>query len=781
MKRPKAGGGWRAIHYALRASRRSGGALRMLRALRSKNACKTCALGMGGQLGGMVNEAGGFPEVCKKSIQAMAADMQGRIHQHFFDDFSLEKLRSFSPRELEAAGRLVDPLYVGPLDSHYRRIDWNEAIERIANKLKRTPPAESFFYLSGRSSNEAGFLLQLFARLYGTNHVNNCSYYCHQASGVALTSVIGSGTATVDLDDIAKCDLLFLIGCNPASNHPRLMSALVRHRRRGGKIIVINPLKELGLVRFRVPSDPRSLLLGSTIADEYVQPHIGGDIALLSGVAKALLEQTASNDAFTSAHTEGWREFERSIQALEWNEILEASGVSQDQIERIASIYAHSKAAIFCWTMGITHHVHGVENVQMIANLAMMRGMVGRSGAGLLPLRGHSNVQGIGSIGATPALRQAILERLRMRYGIETPAAPGMDTLSCLHAADDGRLRFALHLGGNLYGSNPDSGFAAGALSKIDLTVFLSTSLNTGHVRGRGRESIILPVLARDEEEQATTQESMFSYVRMSDGGPRRYEGPRGEVEIIAQIAERALPPLGPFDWTTMRNHAAVRAAIANIIPGYEAIGDIDVSKREFHIPGRVMHEPRFATESGRARFHAIEIPTPFAHGSAGGLDHHGRGKYGGPPAEPGAHGGLRLMTIRSEGQFNTVVYEDEDIYRGQERRDVILMARADIDRLGLRIDQRITLRSHASALCNVLVREADIRAGNCAMYYPEANALVTRVADPRSHTPSFKNTEVWIEPDGGSEAGGGATDAFTQSGAAVATNGEARRTLRAC
>jgi hypothetical protein len=255
MKKAKAAGGWKAIFYSLRTARRAGGLWRMYKGLRSKNACKTCALGMGGQAGGMVNETGKFPSVCKKSVQAMAADMQGQVRPDFFEIFDLAKLRGFSPRELEASGRLVEPLYAGPGDDRYRPIEWDEALKKVAARLEATPPEESFFYFSGRSSNEAGFLLQLFARLYGTNNVNNCSYYCHQASGVGLNSVVGSGTATIVLEDINRCDLLFLIGANPASNHPRLMHTLVKLRRRGGKVIVVNPLQEPGLVRFKVPSD----------------------------------------------------------------------------------------------------------------------------------------------------------------------------------------------------------------------------------------------------------------------------------------------------------------------------------------------------------------------------------------------------------------------------------------------------------------------------------------------------------------------------------------------
>ena len=725
MRNVKAGGGWPAIWYALGKARQSGGLWRMYKALRSKNTCKTCALGMGGQLGGMVNEAGRFPEVCKKSIQAMAADMQGRIQPHFFDDFSLEQLRGLSSRELEAAGRLTEPLYAGPLDNHYRCITWDDALDRIAAKLKKTAPAETFFYFSGRSSNEAGFLLQLFARLYGTNNINNCSFFCHQASGVGLTTVTGSGTATVALDDIQRCDLLFLIGANPASNHPRLMRTIVEHRRRGGKVIVVNPLREIGLVRFKVPSDVRSLLLGSKIADVYVQPHIGGDIAFLAAVAKAVIERGAVDEQFVTNHTDGWDAFQGHIESLGWEELVKRCGVGRETIDHVAEIYAASHRTIFCWAMGITHHEHGVGNVQMIASLAMTRGMLGRAGCGLLPLRGHSNVQGMGSMGVVPKLKQAVFERLESAFGVKLPTEVGLDTLGSIGRADEGKVRFASCLGGNLYGSNPDSAFAARAMSKIDMVAYMSTTLNTGHAHGRGRETIILPVLARDEEPQATTQESMFNYVRLSDGGTPRHVGPRSEVQVIADLAGRVLGDSTPIDWESMRRHGRIREAIAEIIPGYEKIGAIDQTRQEFQIDGRTLHEPKFPTDTGRAKFHVVDLP------ALAGTD----------------NGELRLMTVRSEGQFNTVVYEEHDIYRGQDRRDVVMMHPDDIERFGFEVNQRVTVRSETGALANVLVRSIDIRPGNAVMYYPEANAIIPKRADPRSGTPAFKNTVVRIEP----------------------------------
>ena len=725
MKKLTAGGGFPAIRYAWKQAKRSGGLWKFYRALRSRNTCKTCALGMGGQRGGMVDESGRFPEVCKKSMQAMAADMQGRIAPEFFERYSLDQLATFTPREMEHLGRLADPLYAGPDDTHYRMISWDEALAKCVAQYRRTKPEESFFYVSGRSSNEAGFLLQLFARMYGTNNVNNCSYYCHQASGVGLSSVLGSGTATIVLEDVKLCDLLFVIGGNPASNHPRLMRLMMDLRRRGGTVIVINPMVETGLVRFKVPSDPWSLLFGSEIASHYIQPHIGGDLALLCGIAKRIDEMGAADRRFVETCTDGWPEFRSMIRQLGWSDIASASGVEREQIDTIADAYAASKNAIFAWTMGITHHRHGVQNVQAIANLALLRGMVGKPGAGLMPIRGHSNVQGIGSVGVAPALKKAFFERLESHFGVTLPTSEGLDTLACVQAMERGDMRTGWCLGGNLYGANPDHARARRSFSKLDFVAYLSTTLNPGHILGRGRETIVLPVLARDEEHQPTTQESMFSYVRLSDGAPdsgSRLDGPRSEVEIIAHVARGVLGDEGPIDWAEMETHRHIRQAIGQVVPGYEKVAAIDDTRQEFQIAGRTFHQPKFPTDTGRAKLHTFDIPL-----------HH---------RDPEQ---LLLMTIRSEGQFNTVVYEEEDIYRCQERRDVILMNRADIERLGLHVNQRIKVKSAVGEMKGIWVREFEIRAGNAAMYYPEANALVPAEVDPQSRTPVFKAIPITV------------------------------------
>lgn len=694
--------------------------------MRAKNACKTCALGMGGQAGGMVNEAGHFPEFCKKSLQAMTSDMQGKIEARFFEAYSLEDLKAFSSRELEACGRLSQPVIARPGDTHYRPISWEEALDEISGAMKATSPERAFFYASGRSSNEAGFLLQLLARCYGTNHVSNCSYYCHQASGVGLSDAIGTGTATVDLEDINRCDLLFLIGGNPASNHPRLMGSLVKLRARGGKVIVVNPVRETGLVNFRVPSNVKSMLFGSEIASTYLQVRIGGDVALFAGIAKALLARGATDPDFISTNTEGFSSIRDLVEGLAWEEIERACGVPRQEIEDAAATYAASERTIFSWTMGITHHEHGVENVQWIVNLALLRGMVGKPGAGLMPIRGHSNVQGMGSVGVYPGVRQAVLDRMAA-LGVRPPAWKGHDTMEAMEASERGEMDFALCLGGNLFGANPDATFASKAMSAVDTVVYLNTTLNTGHAHGCGKTTIILPVQARDEEAQSTTQESMFSYVRLSDGGPQRIEGLKSEVEIISELGERTARVADPkpvLDWKALGSHDLIRAMIARLVPELEEIEHIGKTKKEFHIPGRLLHEPRFGTPSGKAAFHAHPMPHQ----------------------DDLKDNQLRLMTVRSEGQFNTVVYEEEDIYRDQDRRDVILMNSADRQRLGLATDQPVIVENESGRMV-ALARDFDIAEGCALMYYPEANVLIPRKVDPRSKTPAFKSAVVSVSP----------------------------------
>lgn len=717
-----AGGGFAALSYVMRKGRNAGGLLRLYQRLRSRNTCKTCALGMGGARGGMVDEAGRFPEVCKKSVQVQAGDLAAPIPEGFFAENPLDHIGAMDSATLQSLGRLAFPILAEPGASHFRRIAWDEAYEKTADALRGTSPDRTFFYASGRASNEAAFLLQLVARAYGTSNIHNCSYYCHSASGVALTSVYGSGTASIVLEDLDRADFAMLAGANPASNHPRLVGRLVKLRRRGGRVIVVNPMRELGLVRFRIPSDPASLLLGSDVCDLYLQPHVGGDIPLFKAMLLRLSERGGVDHSFVETATSGWPAVERDLQGQRLDDLVAASGVPKEQIERAVDFLLGGERGILAWAMGLTHHRHGVDNILALSNLALARGWLGREGTGLLPIRGHSNVQGIASVGVTPRLKKAFAQKLEELYDIQIPADAGQDTFASMRAAEAGNVDATVLLGGNLYGSNPDQDWAGRALRNIPFSVSMTTHLNTGHVNGRGRTCVVLPVLARDEETQSTTQESMFNRVRRSDGGADGPGESRSEVEIVARIAE-ALLPADRFNWAELRSHRQLRAAIAQVVPGYSAIDEIDAGPIEFQVEGRTFHGPTFPTDDGRAHFHVTPLP-----------------EFGVKSDE------LRLMTVRSEGQFNTVVYEVEDLYRGNTRRDVVMMAPEDAKARGLDEGDPADVRTEVGAM-RVVVALVDIRPGSIAMYFPEANRIVPARTDPRSKTPSFKSVAATVTP----------------------------------
>jgi molybdopterin-dependent oxidoreductase alpha subunit len=398
-------------------------------------------------------------------------------------------------------------------------------------------------------------------------------------------------------------------------------------------------------------------------------------------------------------------------------------GLTDAQIDRAVSALVAAKRGVFLWAMGLTHHKNGVDNVLALANLALARGWVGREGSGLAPIRGHSNVQGVGSVGFAPEIKHAFVKKMEEVYGIPSPAAPGMDTYRCMVAAHEGKIRAAVFVGGNLFGSNPDRTWAGEALRRIGTTCYISTKLNEGHVHGRGRFHVVLPVLARDEEAQSTTQESMFNYVRLSDGGEQPPAGElKSEVEVICALAARILPP-GPFPFETMTSHELVRRAIADVVPGYARLADIGLTKQEFQVQGRTMHEGTFPTPSGKA--HAVVPVLPIF--SVSGDE-------------------FRLMTLRSEGQFNTVVYEEEDLYRGTTRRDVVMMSEADGARLGVAEGDAVDVATETGRM-RVVAAFIDIAAGNLAMYYPEANAIVPRKVDPSSGTPAFKSIAARLYP----------------------------------
>lgn len=733
MKRPyekgymkkTVGGGPKKVLYTLNTVRRIG-LLNSAKALSANNSCKACGLGMGGQQGGMTNELGEFPSVCNKSVQAQSTDIQAPIPSEVFEH-SLGELRELTPRELETVGRLANPVFKAKGTDKYQEVEWDWALDFAAQQFSKTPAERSFFYSSGRSSNEAGFVLQLLARVYGTNNVTNCSYYCHQATSVGLASTIGTGTSTVELNDLSGCDLVFVIGANPASNHPRFIHQLKNCRDRGGQVIVINPAKEAGLVKFAVPKSPSSMLSGGTeIASHYLQPKIGSDIALFKGIAKAIIELGAQNKAYIEHYCQQYEIFEQDIEATSWKDIQASCGIDKAQITQAAKLYSESKNTVFAWGMGMTHHTHGSENVEYIANIALLRGMIGKQYAGLLPLRGHSNVQGIGTIGVKPVLAEEVMTKMETELQVSLPRTAGLDTLSSLQQAAQGNMDCVCIVGGNLYSASPDSAWTEKAMNQVGFKMFLTTTLNQGHLYGvDDGETLIFPVAARDEEAQSTTQESMFNFVRLSDGGIERIKNVRSEVTILSGLAQRLMPE-SPVKFSEFGDHESIRQTIAKVVPGMEELADIGVAKKEFHVNGRLMHTPQFRTETKQASFVVHPIPTLNPK----------------PEQYP-----FLLASVRSEGQFNSIIYEETDSYRNNAHRNTVFMSEPDMQNLKLNTGDLVNVVSANGRMNKVTVQLFDLPKGSLMAYYPEANVLAARTVDPRSKTPNFKSLSVAIEP----------------------------------
>ncbi|MDN3639167.1 FdhF/YdeP family oxidoreductase [Simiduia curdlanivorans] len=716
------GGGFNKVLYTLQTANRIG--LRAsAKALTAKNACKACGLGMGGQRGGMTNELDEFPSVCNKSVQAQSTDIQNPIPLEIFNH-NLKELQELDGYEVEHLGRLDTPLFKAKDAQYFKPISWGDALAIASARFNAARPDKTFFYASGRSSNEAGFLLQLFARAYGTNNINNCSYFCHQATGVALQNAIGSGTATVALEDLADCDFVLLSGANPASNHPRLLHSLKKCRDRGGKVIVINPAEEPGLVRFALPKSPSSLIAGGhEIASVYLQPKAGADAYLFLGVGKAVLEGQKQDSEFIESHTHHYLDYLAQIESTSWLTIEMETGLTREAISNLAAIYSQAKRAIFAWGMGLTHHKQGVENIEHLVNVALLRGMIGKPGAGLLPLRGHSNVQGMGSIGMKPVLPSEVIEKFDQQLGILSPKTPGMDTMACLEAAFQNTIEAALFLGGNILEAAPDTRWASQALDNIHFKLFLTTTLNRGHLHGTDKsESLILPVTARDEEHQPTTQESMFNYVRLSDGGITRFTNVKPEVEIIGSLASAVIDSK-VFDFSAFRSHTTLRQAIAKTIKGLEALATIDQTKQEFHIPQRRLNHPHFQTESGKASFLASPLQ----------------------PHKINSEFPFNLISARSEGQFNTIIYEQKDTYRGATHRQTVFMHQQDLLKLGLKDNAWVDIISPHGEVNGLQVKIFNITPGSVLGYYPELNVLIGRELDPRSRTPAYKSAAVQV------------------------------------
>lgn len=704
------------------------------KALLHKSACLSCAWGTGGQKGGFINEEGEKLQRCMKSMEAVVAELQPAVEPHFFDTHSIENLQQLSSMEADKLGRLSFPALLKAGTHHYQRITWEEAYALMTEAFRK-PPERVASYSSGRSSNEAAFLLQLMMRLHGSNNLADCSDLCHRPSTTGLSSTFGTGTSTVSLESLKESDCVVLVGSNAPANHPRLMNELIQLRdKRDGKVIVINPIREVGLVKYGSPAFPvKSLVSGSEIANLFLQPIPGSDLALFIGIQKSLIERDLIDRAFLKAHTENWETIVEQAQSTDWETIINTCGVTKSEIETAATIISKSQKVVFAWAMGITHQANGTDNVCGIANTALLTGNVGKLGAGVMPIRGHSNVQGFGSMGVKNELKPALQKALEKLVGHSITGEPGYHARSLIDAAEKGKVDTLLCLGGNLYAANPDLTQAKKALGNIETVIYVSTKPNIGHFHGLAKaNTLILPVLNRFENPHKTTVESGNNFVRLNDEGKTHLDKADliSEVHLLTELAHR-IHGTEPINWRKLQDPEYVRQLIADTIPGYQKIGEIGKTKEEFTIAGRILTEPKFKTASGKAQMQltplpTLTLPTPASFGHTEGTV-------------------LSLITARSYRQHNTVVYQSGDKYRGMPHRDCILMHPNDIEQGGFSNHQRVSIQGDAGKLDNIEIISGAVRQGAALMFYPEANILMKAVTDPKSHTPAYKRVPVLI------------------------------------
>jgi len=729
------GGGWPVIQYWA-AQTLSPTGPQLWKTLLHKSACLSCAWGTGGQKGGFHNEVDEPLQRCMKSVEAIAAELQPAVSPHFFESHALDDLQKLTSREADRLGRLSFPVIWRSGQSHYERLSWAE-VWPIVTAAFRCPPPRLASYSSGRSSNEAAFLLQLLMRTLGTNNLADCSDLCHAPSTVGLKAVFGTGTSMVSLAGLKQADCVVLVGSNAPANHPRLMNELIQVRSRGGTVIVINPVREIGLVKYGSPAFPvQTVRGGAEIASLYLQPIPGSDVALFMGIQKALIAAGQVQRDFLAAYTENWEAVLVQAETTDWATIVATCGVPQAEIEAAATLISAAERVVFAWAMGITQQANSVDNIFSIANTALLTGNVGKPGAGLMPIRGHSNVQGFGSMGVTTRLKPEIQAALEQLLGRSLSREPGYDARALIEAADAGQVDTLLCLGGNLYAANPDLTQAKRALGKIGTIVYLATKPNLGHFHGLGRDNtLILPVYNRFENPHRTTTESGNNFVRLNDPGQTHLAGAEliAEIDFLTQLADRVLGQ-DPIDWRRLGDPRYVRQLIAQTIPGYEKIGTIDETQEEFTIAGRIFVEPQFPTPSGKAQMQVTPLPS---------LTLPSIQDFG--VTEPLKGLVVALMTGRSYSQHNTVVYRDGDKYRGMPHRACILMHPADVEAAGLREHQRVSVRGDAGQLDHIEIIFGDVRRGAALMFYPEANVLMKARIEPRSGTPAYKRVPVLV------------------------------------
>ncbi|MFT3058623.1 FdhF/YdeP family oxidoreductase [Enterobacter sp. 03-F-07-AD-ECC] len=681
-------------------------------------------------------------QFCENGAKAVTWEATSkRVTPEFLAHNTVTSLLAKSDFELEGYGRLTHPLRYDQASDTFRPVEWEDAFERIGEVLRGLEPDQVEFYTSGRASNEAAWLFQLFAREYGTNNFPDCSNMCHEATSVGLPRSIGIGKGTVSLDDFDKTELVISIGHNPGTNHPRMMGTLHELARRGVPIIVLNPLRERALERF---ADPQSVIEMATysstdIASTYFQVKAGGDAAALKGIAKHLLQMEAGrgnvlDHAFIAEHTQGFEDFAADIAQTSWDAIERESGLSQAALKQVADAYAKSNATIITYGMGITQHNKGTSNVRLIADVLLLRGNIGKPGAGICPLRGHSNVQGNRTVGISEKPTPAFLNRLKEVFGFEPPSHHGHDAVQATQAMIDGRARALICLGGNFAVAMPDHENGFPAMSKLDLSVHVGTKLNRTHLLV-GKETFILPCLGRTELDmqasgrQSITVEDSMSMVHASSG-KLKPASPllRAEPAIVAGMAKATLKTTR-VDWMHLvADYDRIRDLIEQTIPGFE-----DYNAR-IRLPGgfRMPLPPTkriWPTATGKAMFSVFEGVNEDASGEGDNV--------------------LRLITLRSHDQYNTTIYALDDRYRGVfGRRDVLFMNEADMAQSGLehgdRVDIETALPGSAQRLEDITVVAYAIAPGSVGAYYPEANVLVPlNYLDKESGTPSYKSVPV--------------------------------------
>jgi len=679
-------------------------------------------------------------EFCENGAKAVADEgTRKRAGPEFWSQWSVGELSRKSDQWLNSQGRLTHPMILRPGTDYYSELSWDEAFDIIADELVGLDnPDQAVFYTSGRTSNEAAFLWQLLARRFGTNNLPDCSNMCHESSGVALDDSIGIGKGTVTLDDFTKADLIIVVGQNPGSNHPRMLTALRDAKRAGASIISINPLLETGMKRFKHPQAPLELLgSGTLISDEHVPVRVNGDFALFRGLAKVVMQREALDMEFIDAHTLGFTDYRRAVESTSWDSIVSGSGVEQEVISNLGATISKSKSTIVCWAMGLTQHRNSVAIIQEIANLLLLGGHIGRPGAGVCPVRGHSNVQGDRTVGINHNPSAKFLSDLHDSTGIAIPTKPGVDSVRAVKSMRGGTAKVFLSMGGNFVSAMSDTKATASALSNCSITAQVSTKPNRSHLV-TGRTALILPCLGRSEKdhtsvgEQFVSVENSMGIVHSSRGSSKPASGMlRSEPSIVSGIAGALDTRIGRsgIAWQDLaEDYDKVRDMIEATIPGFEGYNERVRLDGGFYLPNPPRDSRTFPTESGYANFRVHDLSGASA----------GSGQY-------------LMMTIRSHDQYNTTIYGLDDRYRGINKgRRVVLMNQSDMDDNDWSKGDLVDLTSHFEG--NELhAREwyivpYEIPKGNIATYFPEANVLVPldSVAEG-SNTPTSKSVVVTI------------------------------------